>query len=76
MELKYITDESGKPIEVIVPIAEWEKIKKKKSPGKATGRKNTKSGLLGEIREAVTNLNLVKKGKLKAKPLKELLDEL
>jgi hypothetical protein len=31
---------------------------------------------LGEIREAVDNVNLVKKGLLKARPAKELLDEI
>jgi len=32
--------------------------------------------LLEEVKEAVDNLNLVKKGFLKAKPVKELLDEI
>ena len=32
--------------------------------------------LLEEVKEAVYNLNLVKKGFLKAKPVKELLDEI
>ncbi|QOR73316.1 hypothetical protein SAMN05443429_10444 [Cruoricaptor ignavus] len=32
--------------------------------------------LLKDIREAVHNLNLVKKGKMEAKPARELLDEL
>ncbi len=35
-----------------------------------------KAQLMEEIKEAVDNVNLAKKGKLKAKPLKELLDEL
>jgi hypothetical protein len=38
------------------------------SPGKAQ--------LLEEIKEAVDNLNLVKKGKLTARPAKDLLNEL
>ncbi|MDR2232556.1 MAG: hypothetical protein LBE56_05460 [Tannerella sp.] len=37
---------------------------------------NEKALLLGEIREAVDNVNLVKKGLLKARPAKELLDEI
>ena len=41
---------------------------KKISPAKAQ--------LLEEIKEAVENLNLVKQGKMKARPAKELLDEL
>jgi polyhydroxyalkanoate synthesis regulator phasin len=35
-----------------------------------------KALLLSEIREAVDNVNLVKKGKLQARPAKELLDEI
>jgi hypothetical protein len=37
---------------------------------------NEKALLLNEIREAVNNVNLVKKGKLQARPAKELLDEI
>lgn len=35
-----------------------------------------KAQILDELREAVENLNLVKAGKLKARPAKELLREL
>ncbi len=35
-----------------------------------------KAQLMSEIREAVENLKLVRQGKLKARPAKELLDEL
>ncbi|MCL1865160.1 MAG: hypothetical protein FWF73_05045 [Spirochaetes bacterium] len=35
-----------------------------------------KALLLREIREAVDTVNLVKKGKFKARPAKELLDEI
>jgi hypothetical protein len=35
-----------------------------------------KAHILYEIKEAVENLNLVKEGKIKARPAKELLDEL
>jgi uncharacterized protein YihD (DUF1040 family) len=36
----------------------------------------TKEQLLQEIREAVEEINLIKKGKLKGRPLQDLLDEL
>ena len=36
----------------------------------------TKAQVLEELREAVENMTLVKEGKLKARPAKELLDEL
>jgi polyhydroxyalkanoate synthesis regulator phasin len=35
-----------------------------------------KAQLIEEIKEAVDNLNMVKQGKLKARPAKELIDEL
>lgn len=36
----------------------------------------SKAQVLEELKEAVDNMKLVKKGKLKARPAKELLDEL
>lgn len=35
-----------------------------------------KAKFMGELKEAVENLNLVKRGKLKARPARELLNEL
>lgn len=43
---------------------------------KTTPISDEKSMLIEEIKEAVENLNAVRKGKLKARPAKELLDEL
>jgi len=37
---------------------------------------NEKAMLLNEIREAVNNVNLAKRGELQARPAKELLDEI
>ena len=37
---------------------------------------NEKALLLSEIREAVDTINLIKKGKLQARPAKELLNEI
>ncbi len=43
---------------------------------KATTISNEKALLIKEIKEAVENLALVRKGKLKARPAKDLLSEL
>lgn len=43
---------------------------------KAKPLTDEKAQLMSEIREAVENLKLVRRGKLKARPAKELLDEL
>ena len=48
-----------------------EKIQSKPAP-----LKTDKLQLIKEIKEGVKNVNLAKRGKLKAKPLKDLLDEL
>ena len=39
-------------------------------------KESTKEEILEGIRQAVKEVNLIKQGKLKGKPLKELLDEL
>jgi len=43
---------------------------------KAKTLSNEKALLMEEIKEAVENLRLVRQGKLKARPAKELLDEI
>ncbi len=43
---------------------------------KATTISNERALLMEEIKEAVENLVLVRQGKLKARPAKDLLDEL
>lgn len=45
---------------------------------KAEPKKNSKAKerLITEIKEAVKQVNLIKQGKLKARPIQELLDEL
>lgn len=43
---------------------------------KAKQISQAKAQLLEEIKEAVENLNLVKQGKMKARPAKDLLDQL
>jgi hypothetical protein len=43
---------------------------------KASPLSEEKARLIGEIKEAVENLEMVRSGKLKARPARELLDEL
>lgn len=43
---------------------------------KAQPLSDEKATLIEEVKEAVGNLKLVKEGKMKARPAKELLDEL
>jgi hypothetical protein len=47
-----------------------------KEPEEDDNEEPTKELLLQEIREAAEEMNLIKQGKLKGRPLQELLDEL
>lgn len=47
-----------------------------KKPAKHKKNSKAKEKLIAEIKEAVRQINLIKQGKLKARPLQELLDEL
>lgn len=58
-----------------VPFAE-EFFKSISFVKKVSPLSDEKALLIGELKEAVENLKLVRQGKLKARPIKELLDEL
>jgi len=47
-----------------------------KEPEEEQYEEPTKEQLLQEIREAAEDMNLIRQGKLKGRPLQELLDEL
>ncbi|WP_299284687.1 hypothetical protein [uncultured Mucilaginibacter sp.] len=77
MRLQVIQDSKGKATGVYIPIKEWENLKKQyKDLEVLEFEEPTKEQLLLELKEAVTQLKLVEQGKLKARPAKELLDEL
>jgi hypothetical protein len=78
MSLQYISDKNGNTISVVIPIHDWEILKKKyqdieaeldyTEPSKEEIKKNIKQGLK-EVR-------LIEQGKMKATPLKDFLNEL
>jgi hypothetical protein len=77
MRLQVIQDGKGKTTGVYIPINEWKELKKKyKSLEVLEYVEPTKGQLLQELKEAVVELNSIKQGKLKARPAKDLLDEL
>ncbi len=77
MSLQIIQDGKGKTAGVFIPIKQWKQLKKQH-----TGLEQleyvepTKAQLLQELKEAVIELGLIKKGKLKARPAEEFLNEL
>jgi hypothetical protein len=77
MKLQIIQDSEGKATGVYIPIREWKELKKQYKDLEALEYEEpTKEQILQEIKEAVNELKLVEQGKLKARPAKELLDEL
>ena len=79
MYLKFITDEKGRPIEVIVPIAEWKKINKQ-SAGKKTipqpSNAKFQKELKKKLEEGFKLIKLHQAGKIKLKSIDELIREL
>jgi len=77
MSLQIIQDSKGNATGVFIPIKEWKEIKKQhKVLAILENKEASKSLVLQELKEAVEELNLIEKGKLKARPIKQLLDEL
>lgn len=77
MNLQVIKDSKGKATGIFIPINEWKELKKQYRDLEALEYKEpTKVQLLQELQKAVQELQLIEKGKLKARPVKELLNEL
>lgn len=77
MRLQIIQDSKGKTTGVYIPINEWKELKKQyKDLEVLEYEEPTKEQLLQELKEAVNELKLIEQGKLKARPAKDLLNEL
>ncbi|GAB3022183.1 hypothetical protein GCM10027051_29370 [Niabella terrae] len=77
MRVQVIEDSKGKATGVYIPINEWKELKKQYRDLEALEYEEpTKVQILQELKEAVQELKLVEQGKLKARPAKELLNEL
>ncbi|MFI5196245.1 MAG: hypothetical protein ACHQD8_04080 [Chitinophagales bacterium] len=79
MRLQLIQDSKGKATGVFIPINDWNKLKKQNknlAMMEVVYEEPSKKQLLQELKEAVIELKLIEQGKLKARPAKELLNEL
>lgn len=77
MRLQVIQDSKGEATGVYIPINEWEELKRLYRDLEALEYEEpTKEQVLQELKEAVHELQLIEQGKLKARPAKELLNEL
>lgn len=77
MKLQIIQDSKGKATGVFIPYNEWKILKKQYKDLEALEiDEPTKEEILDGIREAVKEMKLIKAGKLKGRPIEELLNEL
>ncbi len=77
MKLQVIQDSNGEASGVYIPINDWEELKKQyKNLEELEYIEPTKEQILQELKEAVNELKLIEQGKLKARPIQALLDEL
>jgi hypothetical protein len=77
MKLQVIQDSKGKATGVFIPYSEWKILKKQYKELEALENDEpNKEQVLQGIREAVEEMKLIKAGKLKGRPVQELLDEL
>lgn len=77
MKLQVLQDSKGKATGVFIPYKDWKTLKKKYSDLEALeDHKPTKEQILNGIKDAVEEMKLIKAGKLKGRPVQELLDEL
>lgn len=77
MTLQIIKDSKGKATGVYIPIKEWKELKKRYSDLESfVNEESSKDQILEDLKEAVLELKSVEQGKLKARPAKELLNEL
>jgi hypothetical protein len=77
MGLQIIKGGNGEPTGVFIPINDWEAMKNEYQNLQAWEEPEpTKSEILAGIKDALEEVKLIKDGKLKAKSLKELLNEL
>ncbi len=76
MSLQYINDNQGNPAGVFIPIQEWEMLTEKFDGIEGELEEMSNKEILQGVQEAVQEINLIKKGKLKARDAKDLLNEL
>jgi len=76
MKLQIIHDSEGNAAGVYIPIDDWQELKKQYKALEALEEELSKEQILQELKEALLELKMIEQGKLKARPAKELLDEL
>ena len=75
MNVQYVSDASGKPTAVLIPIKEWERLQKH-LPEATTIESSAKEKFKAEFRAGVQEMRLMRESKLPKYPLRQFLSEL
>jgi hypothetical protein len=73
MKVQYLTNDKGERISVLIPFNEWNRLNQEREELR---NKLQEAELAQRYREALTDIQLFKKGELKTRPIQDLLDEL
>lgn len=78
MNLQYIANRNGNTTSVVIPIHDWEALKKKYKgiEDELEYEEPTKEEIKENIRQGLKEVKLIEQGKMKATPLKDFLNEL
>lgn len=73
MNVQYVSNGKGERTSVLVPLKEWDAINKEREELK---HKLEEAKLALRFKKTLSDVKLFKAGKLKTRPVQELLDEL
>ncbi len=77
MKLQIIQDSKGKATGVYIPISDWNALKKQYSELEVLEfEEPSKEQILLDLDQAINELALIKKGKLRGIPARDLINEL
>lgn len=79
MSLQFISDNHGNKVSVVIPIQDWNKLKKQYKvleKLETDDNETTKESIISDLKEAVDQLSLARQGKLKLKSARDLYNEL
>ena len=74
MSIQYLINENGEKTGVLLDMKQWNYIVEQLGLDKEASM--NEDNIIESIEQAVKEMNMVNKGELKARPIKELLDEL
>ncbi|MEA3496743.1 MAG: hypothetical protein U9R42_11990 [Bacteroidota bacterium] len=78
MNLQYISDNTGKPAGIFIPLKDWRLLirKYKGLDNEVDNTESTKEEIFASIKQGLNEIQLIEQGKMKTTPLKDFLNDL